>query len=65
MSVAARRASTAATLFDTGSSPVLKITGSTLEILRETLNLSNDTTDAISVLPDGQLRLGASRRWRR
>ena len=57
MSVAARRASTAAALSDTGPSPVLKITGSTLENLRETLNLSNDTTDAISVLPDGQLRL--------
>ena len=57
MSVAARRASTTAALSDTGPSPVLKITGSTLENLRETLNLSNDTTDAISVLPDGQLRL--------
>ena len=50
----ARRASADA---DAGSGPVLKITGSTLENLRESLNLSNDTTDAISVLPDGQLRL--------
>ena len=33
------------------------VPGSTLENLRESLNLSNDTTDAISVLPDGQLRL--------
>ena len=50
----ARRASADA---DAGSGPVLKITGSTLENLRESLNLSNDTTDAISILPDGQLRL--------
>ena len=57
MSVAARRASTTAALSDTGPAPVLKITGSTLENLRESLNLSNDTTDAISVLPNGQLRL--------
>ena len=50
----ARRAASDA---DAGSGPVLKITGSTLENLRESLNLSNDTTDAISVLPDGQFRL--------
>ena len=50
----ARRASGDA---DAGTRPMLRITGSTLENLREKLNLSNDATDAISVLPDGELRL--------
>ena len=36
---------------------MLRITGSTLDELREKLNLSNDATDAISVLPGGELVL--------
>ena len=57
VSVAARRATATEADQSAGSAPGLKITGSTLENLRETLNLSTDTTDAISVLPNGQLRL--------
>ena len=34
-----------------------RVSRKTLTDFTETLNLSNDTTDAISVLPDGQLRL--------
>ena len=56
MSVAARRSSAEADQ-GAGTTPVLKFTGSSLENLRESLNLSNDTNDAISILPDGQLRL--------
>ena len=56
VSVAARRASAEADQ-GAGTMPVLKFTGSSLENLRESLNLSNDTNDAISILPDGQLRL--------
>ena len=57
VSVAARRASAADADQGAGTTPVLKFTGSSLENLRESLNLSNDTNDAISILPDGQLRL--------
>ena len=56
MRAAARRASAEADQ-GAGTTPVLKFTGSSLENLRESLNLSNDTNDAISILPDGQLRL--------
>ena len=58
MSVAAaRRASAPDADQGAGTTPVIKFTGSSLENLRESLNLSNDTKDAVSILPDGQLRL--------
>ena len=57
VSVAARRASVTDADQEASTTPVLKFTGSSLENLRETLNLSNDTTDAVTILPDGQLRL--------
>ena len=56
VSVAARRASAEADQ-GAGTTPVHTFTGSSLENLRESLNLSNDTTDTVSILPDGQLRL--------
>ena len=56
VSVAARRASAEADQ-GAGTTPVHTFTGSSLETLRESLNLSNDTNDAVSILPDGQLRL--------
>ena len=54
---AARRASAPDADQGAGTTPVIKFTGSSLENLRESLNLSNDTKDAVSILPDGQLRL--------
>ena len=57
LSVAARRASTDAALSDADPGPGLTVTGSALEQLRETLNLSNDTADAVTIMPDGHLRI--------
>ena len=55
--MAARRASTDAALSDADPGPGLTVTGSALEQLRETLNLSNDTADAVTIMPDGHLRI--------